>query len=240
MMYPYAFFLLDFEKKHASHVHCNKPENTRAAFVIETRPDFFLPMVLKNVSFFLGEHWNIYLLCGEMSEAWVKNITQGWNIGIQKLKGCAKLSIKEYSSMLMSRKFWDAFPEEKILVFQSDIILCGPKIDEFIRYDYIGAPVRYRDRSDAIVFNGGLSLRSKSKLVQCLETFGPDFSKPEDVYYSETLPKVDAILPDYDTASRFCLESDYSYQGLPFGVHGTNKYYHSPETACEIIGKIKY
>jgi Protein of unknown function (DUF5672) len=241
MMYPYATFLLDFDRKHPDHTHSNKIDNKFCAFVIETRPNFFLPLVLKNVSYFLGDKWNLYVFCGEQSEPWLRQMTSGWKIVIRALKNQGRLTLSDYSGILMTRKIWESFTEEKILVFQSDIIICNPGIGEFMEYDFIGAPVRYdRNRPDSFVYNGGLSLRSKSKILQCLDTFGPDFTKPEDIYYSEMLRKVNARLPDLETASRFCMESGYSYIGQPFGVHGTDKYYHSPEVAAQIVSRITY
>jgi len=49
MMYPYAKFLIDFDQRHSSLKHRNSPSNTKAAVIIESRPLFFLPMVLKNL-----------------------------------------------------------------------------------------------------------------------------------------------------------------------------------------------
>lgn len=54
LMFPYADFLLDFERKHGDLTHQNSSENTRAAVIVETRPGFFLPRVIRNVMYFLG------------------------------------------------------------------------------------------------------------------------------------------------------------------------------------------
>ena len=48
MMYPYGEFLHDFHNKHGELTHRNSAANTRAAIMIESRPNYFLPMVLCN------------------------------------------------------------------------------------------------------------------------------------------------------------------------------------------------
>ena len=72
LMFPYANFLLDFERKHGGQTHRNSPENTRAAVIVETRPDFWLPRVIRNVMYFLGPRWNLYVFCREESGAYAQ------------------------------------------------------------------------------------------------------------------------------------------------------------------------
>lgn len=237
MMYPYAEFLIDFARKHTQFVHRNCPENTRAAVIVETRPLFFLPLVIRNVMFFLGERWNLHVFCGELSFDYVNRFLQNWGPRIVKLSGTYRLSASDYNKLIMSPQFWNFFTEEKLVVFQSDALLSGSNVEEFESYDYVGAPCGSFDEN--YIANGGLSLRSRRIMLQCLASFRPkDAGVAEDVFFTSAARGIGAAMPDLDTATRFAVESIYTTH--PFGVHGTDKCYHSPEVAAKIVGGIAY
>jgi hypothetical protein len=84
------------------------------------------------------------------------------------------------------------------------------KINEFIEYDYVGAP--WSNRS---VGNGGLSLRRKSKMLEIISIFGPK-SQNEDVYFS-LQRRVKLNKPNFEKAKSFSVESVFFK--TPFGVH---------------------
>lgn len=235
MMYPYAEFLLDFDRKHGKRTHANAPENTRAAVIIETRPFFFLPKVIRNAMFFLGPSWNLHILCSDLSHAYVQASLSGWSVGITKLRAM-RLSTAEYNGILTSASFWQGFTEDRVLVFQSDSILTGPNIEEFIEYDFIGAPCGTLD--EQFVVNGGLSLRSRRLMVDCTSHFRRPDGMPEDVFFTAVLRKLGARMPDVPTAARFAVESLYTEH--PVGVHGTDKCYHTIEVAEKITRAIPY
>lgn len=236
MMYPYADFLLDFDTRHAAFMHRNCPENSRAAVIVETRPLFFLPKVVRNVMYFLGERWNLHVVCGELSHEYVSRFLRGWDVHIVKLQGTYRLSADGYNKLLTAPEFWQLFTEEKLLVFQSDALLAGANVAEFECYDYIGAPCGRFD--EHFVANGGLSLRSRASMLKCLREFRAPEGMPEDVFYTESARRGAARLPNLDTASRFAVESLYTTH--PFGVHGTDKCYHSVEVAEKIVRAIAY
>lgn len=235
MMYPYGEFLLDFDKKHGGLTHSNSAANTRAAILIESRPTYFLPMVLRNTMFFLGPSWNLHIVCGELSEQFIRRTTEAWSISIIKVNNLYRLTSSQYSALLTARQFWERFTEEKLLIFQCDCILAGSNIDEFIQYDFIGAPAGRFD--DQFIINGGLSLRTRSKMIECATraAFG---GQPEDVFFTQAVRQIGGVLPDFDTACRFSVES--IYKDHPVGVHGTDKCYHSVEVAEKIIRAVRY
>ncbi|KAK5629706.1 hypothetical protein RRF57_005421 [Xylaria bambusicola] len=74
------------------------------------------------------------------------------------------------SQFLTSRFLWtDLAPYLKVLVFQTDSILCSASphhIDEFLPYDLIGAPIHARFGTG---FNGGLSLRNRELILRVLD-----------------------------------------------------------------------
>jgi hypothetical protein len=235
-MYPYAGFLLDFDARHGALRHRNCPENTRAAVIVETRPLYFLPKVIRNVMYFLGARWNLHVVCGELSHEYVGGFLRDWDARIVKLQGTYRLTTDAYNKLLMSPEFWQLFSEEKLLIFQTDTLLAGSNVADFEAYDYVGAPCARFD--EHYVGNGGLSLRSRRAMLRCLERFRPADGVPEDVFFTESARRTDAQVPDLDTATRFAVESLYTAH--PFGVHGTDKCYHSIEVAERIVKAIAY
>jgi hypothetical protein len=237
LMFPYANFLLDFERKHGDLTHQNSQENTRAAVIVETRPAFFLPRVIRNVMYFLGPRWNLYVFCREQSGAYVRASLPGWDVWYRRIAGSgSRLPRERYNQLMTSPGFWASFSESKLLVFQADSLLSSPGIDEFLDYDYAGAPYgRFDERYGA---NGGLSLRTRDVMLECLERFPPPPGEAEDQYFTETVRRLGRAMPDFETATRFSVESVYTAH--PVGVHGTSKYFHSLEVAQKIIQAIPY
>ncbi len=235
MMYPYAELLLDFDRKHGGLTHRNCPENTRAAVIVETRPFFFLPKVIRNTMFFLGPRWNLHVICGELSHAYVQSFLKGWEVSVTRLERVFHLSAADYNAITTSPAFWREFTEEKLLVFQTDTLLCGPNIEDFMGYDYVGAPCGRFD--EEYIANGGLSLRTRRVMLECASRFRPG-RVPEDVFFTTSLRRMGVPMPSLATASRFAVESMYT--GHPVGVHGTDKCFHSTEIAEKITRAIVY
>lgn len=235
MMYPYAEFLLAFDRKHHAYTHENRGTNTKAAVILESRPFFFLPMVLKNTMYFLGPDWNLHVLCGEMSETFIRQSVAGWNVRVLKVNNLYRTPVSVYNSILTSSQFWELFPEEKILIFQTDSLLCGHNIGEFLDYDFIGAPaVRFDEH---FIANGGLSLRTRLRMLECLARQSAG-TETEDIYFTRLMRELPAKMPDFQTACRFALESVYTTH--PVGVHGTDKCYHSMQIAERVVRAIAF
>jgi Protein of unknown function (DUF5672) len=236
MMFPYAEFLIDFDRKHGGMIHCNSPENTRAAVIVETRPLFFLPKVIRNTLFFLGPSWNLHVFCGELSHDYVCESLEGWQVNIVKLPGIYRLAISDYNTLLTGRPFWDSFREDRLLLFQTDSLLTSPAVEDFRSFDYVGAPCGRFD--DQYVANGGLSLRSRRVMQECVSKFRPRGGVAEDIFFTEAVRGIGAVMPDLATATRFAVESLYTAH--PFGVHGTDKCFHSIEIAQRITRATQY
>ena len=116
--------------------------------------------------------------------------------------------------MLKTTKFWNTIPTENVLIFQTDTILRRFGIDEFISYNYVGAPwIRYREGKN--VGNGGLSFRKKSRMLDITKEFQDDEITMEDIYFCKYLKDED-IAP-YNVAKKFSVEDVY-YEN-PLGLH---------------------
>ena len=237
MMYPYAEFLLDFDRKHTAMTHQNCPENTRAAVLVETRPHFFVPKVIRNVMYFLGPRWNLHIICSESSHGYLRGALPDWEVDFIKVPGLRRrLSWGDYAAMKMSARFWTRFRESKVLIFEADSLLSGPNVEDFIDYDFVGAPCGRLD--DGYIANGGLSLRTRQVMLDCLLRFTPEPGIAEDVFFTNSVRALGGAMPDYETATRFSVESVYTTH--PVGVHGTDKFYHDVQVAEKITRAISY
>ena len=137
----------------------------------------------------------------------------------------ANLSGYEFiNSVLTSASFWRQVPAEKVLLFQIDSVLCSNsphRLTDFLVYDYIGAPWHAGG-----CCNGGLSIRSRTKTLQMLESGRFHYqlhSINEDMWFSHHLPEFNASVAPIPIAQRFSVETIYSSR--PFAVHNPH-----PET----------
>ena len=155
--------------------------------------------------------WSHTVVCGNDNFKHLKKIVENISKDIKIIK----LDINEftnwkYSELLMQESFWNMFTGEKILIYQEDSFLFHNKIEPFLDFDYVGAPwPMHQDEQESQiqygVGNGGFSLRSKSKMIECIQkinwkkdlTFGiktlnymkivHNDSIPEDVFFSKSL-----------------------------------------------------
>jgi hypothetical protein len=128
-----------------------------------------------------------------------------------------------------SRSFYATLPSDKYLIFQPDGLLCsekeGGRLQEFLKYDMIGAP--WNLGSVPAGGNGGFSLRSRAAMLKALDVFTTPDQKPQDIlnaggvpedgWFSERLVKLGAKLPLPAVASSFSVEQHMHPQ--PLGFH---------------------
>jgi len=140
---------------------------------------------------------------------------------------------KEYS-YFMIKNLADYFDTSHVLICQHDgfVINSNAWTDEFLKYDYIGAPwywLRNKEiRSDHldyfgnIVGNGGFSLRSKKLQTILKESKEIVNTHPEDgqicTVYNTFLESKGCIFAPEELASKFSIENCKTYNGQ-FGHH---------------------
>lgn len=152
-------------------------------------------------------------------------------------------STEEYSHFVLS-KLDDYFTTSHVLVFQYDGFILNPSAwtDEYLQYDYIGAPWLVADWAvenfdfppdllgKLVVGNGGFSLRSKKLTKLCKEMMEQNLFPryhPEDtaigVYQKPYLESKGIQYPPIELAKQFSfeLEDDLSDSwNDEFGFHG--------------------
>ena len=171
-------------------------EYENIAMIVEPRQHRSLEPVIKNCYEHLG--WPVVLFHGTENLEFIKSSPYLANLlkeGTLILKdlGVENLSIDSYSDVMLSESTWKSIPAENILVFQTDVIICGNNetIQPFLQYDYVGAPWGRGIPTDAgpTVGNGGLSFRKKSAMLRATKainnpSLGIDKKLPEDVVFA--------------------------------------------------------
>jgi len=142
-------------------------------------------------------------------------------------------NMEEYS-LFFIRDFWRTFDTKFCLTAHPDGFIINPEswTDEFLEYDYIGAPwslfgSRFRDQSNnPAIGNGGFSLRSQ-KICKYVSKTYLTINDNEDKYYSNCAdcPKPDDIkYPSVNLGLQFAQETLLSKDIAPFGFHNWTQY----------------
>ena len=141
----------------------------------------------------------------------------------------------EYNNMLLTPAFWKLLKGDKVLIYQEDsFIFHGNKIDEYMDYNFIGAPMTPINTTptNKIMYNGGFSLRTREMMIQMLENRDISVKKisisrevkqymqitgltqcPEDVYFSTY------ACSNSPKANRTCFASERIFNKDAVGMH---------------------
>lgn len=197
-----------------------------SAVIVEPRKHKALSFVLKNYLQNLSNDWNVVLFHGTDNIEFIKDIMTNdltcEELGRVTLENLVvtNLESNDYNKLLTSVEFYEKIPTETILIFQTDSMII-PKnkdtINEFLQFEYVGAPwprnLRWPSKYDYIG-NGGLSLRKKSKMIDVIKAKGPN-TENEDGYFADK--KNGLLKPDYELAKRFSIETVFCENA--FGCH---------------------
>lgn len=212
----------------------------KETILIEYRELPHIEYLIYRTIMLLPSDWNHTIVCGRENANMVRDIANRLCIKLQSkiriIETPSCTSINDYNEMLLDATFWNRFQGEKLLVYQEDTCLFHGDIEPFLEYDYIGAPwPKGQEENSLLVGNGGFSLRSKSKLLECLAQVAPQTlelpesveairkevgltSPAEDVYFSRVMiEKGLGTVAPWDVARSFSQESQKSES--PLGGH---------------------
>ena len=216
-------------------------ESVYETVLIETRKVPHLEFLIKNAIIKLPG-WRHTVICAESNYEYMLNMCKDIHSNIKVIRIDSNIiSQNDYNNLLLSMDFWSLFSSEKVLIYQQDTMIFHSNIKEYYQYDYAGAPwPQAQDDNKLGVGNGGLSLRTVSKMVECLKGYRPSESYippstqkymngkklrgnpldkiPEDVYFSSTLIEynIGTVCPR-EEAKEFSQECVKSVN--PFGGH---------------------
>lgn len=132
------------------------------------------------------------------------------------------ISEKDYNNIMTSEWFWENYKNfDRVLIFQSDSEILREGIEEFLEFDYVGAPWKFQEHGG----NGGLSIRSPKAMLQCIKHKvyeGINKDGNEDIYFSNILKKIGGNLAPRDVCKKFSCESIFESGTL--GIHAIDKW----------------
>jgi len=182
------------------------PRSRFRAVTVVHKPCSTLGYTLTNFASNLGPEWPILVLHNDDVSP---HLERNKIVRLQKRHGILHTASLErngfpalnlvdstsYSKLLSSTRFWSALKARHVLIFQTDSVLCSMSpwsIEDFLRYDYVGAP--WIDRWYGMdIGNGGLSLRKTKTMIRITRSFKFNETENEDIYFARGI---------YDLAAR--------------------------------------
>ncbi len=215
------------------------------AVLIEFRILGNLEFIIRNTIIKLGEGWSHTIICGVNNYDFLVKLCDTISKDIKIIKlDYDNLNQTTYSLLLASIKFWENFVGEKILIYQEDSCIFKKNINNFINWDYIGAPWPKNQNDNSFkVGNGGFSLRTKQTMIDVINKKSIVDTKynsntinymmktnmkvgPEDVYFTLNMIRYNiGKLADWNSAFNFSTETQKnmnSYGGHAFWHSDTN------------------
>lgn len=141
-----------------------------------------------------------------------------------------------FNQLLTSKVFWDEYLEyNRVLIFQSDSEILKTGLEEFLEYDFIGAPWKINDPYYfPYVGNGGLSIRNPKIMSKILSVNSWESNMGEDLFFCRNMVNNNiGKLAPYDLAKKFSVESVFNLG--TFGAHAIDKWFSKEK--CKQIRK---
>lgn len=189
--------------------------------------------------------WDIIISTPTHNQAYYSTFVQNAKFINHPMQYMATFDIEHYNIIMKDHTFWKQLElYNKCLIIQDDAFLLRKGIDQFMQYDYVGAPwspTHFENKilasvsNPQMVGNGGFSLRSIPAMLNVTKTcerektylFNNDLSPiPEDVYFAKCCYALNYDIPDAQTASKFACEQVPNKHAL--GVHKLWAYHQLP------------
>jgi hypothetical protein len=212
-------YLKSFTNKTENYSPVLPSETDYYAVYVEPRIDAKTLSIIKNHLYFLNENdsnikWGLQVFHGIDNQDFMYDILKDIknvdfiNIGV---KDFTKI---EYNQYMKTNEFWSLVKGKKVLTFQLDTLLLRFGIDQFLEYDYIGAPWT-KPKENKFIGNGGLSLRTKDVMLEISKKHKDYEPRWEDIFFVKWLDGYN--LPDIETAMKFSVEN--IFHPNPLGLH---------------------
>lgn len=141
----------------------------------------------------------------------------------------------EYNLTLTNPKFWEILSGyDRVVIFQHDSGILKDGIEEFLQYDYVGAPWKFQPHGG----NGGLSVRNpKAMLELCTEKEWHQNTGNEDVFFCNLMK----TKPGMNLAPRVVMQHfsvETIFQMGTLGFHAIDQWL-TPQQCEQIRGQYK-
>ena len=223
MHYLYKNYLHQFENFNKKRK--NKKSCKNAAIIVETRPLWELPLVIKNFAYF-NEDFNYYFIGTNETINYVKSHVSNLEYFLIK-RGNTTSFISFYNYLLKKISFWKMFEEENLLIFQADALALKPINLKSFDFGFVGAVCgELSDDLSIFDMNGGCSLRKKEETLKCLVNTPSSSTEPEDVFFTRKMRRMNLKMPTFDECQSFSVESVFKKGAIrPCCIHGTSNFY---------------
>jgi hypothetical protein len=186
------------------------------AAIVETRNINISEVFLNHIPYLpLDTHYFLFT-ASELKDKYnneLKNLNIDYTIIEIKLEDN---SVHCYNLLLTDHglKFWSYFTDyNRVLIFQSDSGLLRSGIEDFLKYDYIGAPFPYFP----YVGNGGLSLRNPKIMIDICLNYMWKRDCGEDLYFTRMMVEHNiGKLAPIEIAKKFSVESLFELDTLGY------------------------
>ena len=175
--------------------------------LVEFRKLQNVEFVVRNCMNKLREKCSYTIVCGNDNYEFMLDISRRLDNKVQIIKfDITNPSVNDYNNLLLSTKFWESLNGEYVLIYQEDTCIFKDNIEDFLEFDYIGAPWPECQKENINnTGNGGFSLRRRTTMIEVLKlNISIDSLKlsenckgymnvsklknaPEDVYFSNAL-----------------------------------------------------
>ena len=130
------------------------------AVLLEFRMFPHVEFILRNNILKLGNKWSFTIICGKLNYEYMKTLCKSVSPYIKIINvEFENLLPSEYSLYLSGKPFWSLLKGRKVLIYQEDSIIFKTNIDQFLYYDYIGAPWPTE-------YNGNISIVGNGTIVK--------------------------------------------------------------------------
>ena len=177
----------------------------------------------------------------------IQKIILDYNIKVKRFNSYFFKSKSYYSSLCLSKKFYNAFKEyEYMLIYQLDAFVFKDELDYWVKldYDYIGAPWCHKCKYSSLypnkckfgstinlnyVGNGGFSLRKINTIIEVLDRINLNNVSELEKNFEDTFFANSQYIkkPPCYIACKFSAETignNYIKQNIPFGSHNLFHY----------------
>jgi hypothetical protein len=121
-------------------------------------------------------------------------------------------SIGDYNRLMLSKRLWRNILSERVLIFQHDSGLLRTGIEDFLEWDYCGAPWAWQEHGG----NGGLSIRNPKAMMQIIDKGTWNGTLNEDHHICNVMHEFGMNLAPREVCSKFSVEAVFQLQTIGF------------------------
>jgi len=143
-------------------------------------------------------------------------------------------NLRDYNTYMTSDKIWaELYDYDRVLVIQHDSRILRDGIDEFMIWDYVGAPWKFQYHGG----NGGFSLRNPKKMYEITAHYSYHPSQGyEDVWFCNIMQRGNYKLAPRSICEKFSCETIFKLG--TFGCHAIESYL-TPDEVNKIYNQYK-